>query len=106
MGLVEQIKRFFKIGNGINIGEILAAGAKVVDVRSPGEFAGGHLRGSINIPLNTLHDKTGKLKKEDVIVTCCASGMRSRSAKAILLSNGYKHVYNGGSWHNLTTYVK
>jgi len=41
-----------------------------------------------------------------VIVTCCASGMRSRSAKAILLSNGYKHVYNGGSWHNLTAYVK
>ncbi|WP_295800784.1 rhodanese-like domain-containing protein [Mucilaginibacter sp.] len=106
MGLVEKIKQFFKIGNGVNIGEILAAGAKVVDVRSPGEFAGGHLRGSINIPLNMLHDKTGKLKKEDVIVTCCASGMRSLSAKAILLSNGYKHVYNGGSWHNLTTYVK
>ena len=61
MGLAEKIKRFFKIGDSVDLGELLAAGAKVIDVRSPGEFAGGHLKGALNIPLNMLHDKKRKI---------------------------------------------
>jgi rhodanese-related sulfurtransferase len=47
-----------------------------------------------------------KLKKDKPIITCCASGMRSGSAKAMLQSNGFAQVYNGGSWTNLKKYEK
>jgi rhodanese-related sulfurtransferase len=43
-----------------------------------------------------------KLKdKNKTIITCCASGMRSATAKGILQSNGYVNVYNGGGWNSL-----
>ena len=41
------------------------------------------------------------LKKNQIVITCCASGMRSASAKNILLKNGFKEVHNGGSWSGL-----
>ena len=48
-------------------------GALIVDVRSKGEFAGGHIKGSINIPLDQLQNNLGKLKdKNKTIITCCA----------------------------------
>ena len=106
MGLIANLKKFLGIGEGINLGEIIAAGAKIIDVRTPGEFAGGHINGSVNIPLNTLVGTITKFKKDEVIITCCASGMRSRSAKGILQSRGFTKVYNGGSWYSLTKYVK
>ncbi|HEY5328033.1 MAG TPA: rhodanese-like domain-containing protein [Mucilaginibacter sp.] len=106
MGIIGEIKKFLGVGAGVNLGEIIAGGAKIIDVRTPGEFAGGHVSGSVNIPLNMLTGKLGKLKKDQAIITCCASGMRSRSAKAILQSNGFTQVYNGGGWHNLTKYEK
>jgi rhodanese-related sulfurtransferase len=44
----------------------------------------------------------GKLKdKNKPIITCCASWMRSASAKSILTSNGYTQVYNGSGWYGL-----
>jgi rhodanese-related sulfurtransferase len=48
------------------------------------------------MPLNELSNHIAKLKKDSVIITCCASGMRSASAKNILKSNGFTSVYNGG----------
>ena len=52
-------------------------GALIVDVRSKGEFAGGQIKGSINIPVDQLQNNLGKLKdKNKTIITCCASGMR------------------------------
>jgi hypothetical protein len=41
------------------------------------------------MPLNELSNHIAKLKKDSVIITCCASGMRSASAKNILKSNGF-----------------
>lgn len=82
--------------------ELVKNGATIVDVRSKGEFAGGHLKGSINIPLDQLQQNLSKLKdKNKPIITCCASGMRSASAKSILENNGYTQVYNGGGWMGL-----
>jgi len=74
--------------------------AFILDVRSPGEFAGGHVKGSTNIPLGNLSNQLGKLPKDKKIVTCCASGMRSASAAGILRSAGFDAV-NGGSWQRL-----
>jgi rhodanese-related sulfurtransferase len=76
-------------------------GAIILDVRTPSEFAQGHIKGSVNIPLQNLKQNLGKISENKVIITCCASGMRSGSAKTLLRSNGYPEVYNGGGWMQL-----
>ena len=70
-------------------------------VRTRGEYASGHVKGSVNIPLNDLSSSVNKIKKNVPIITCCASGMRSASAKSTLSSLGFKEVYNGGGWMSL-----
>ena len=80
--------------------EDLARGT-VVDVRTPGEFRGGHVPGSINIPLQSLdqqHKKLSKLKAP--IILCCASGNRSGMAHRRLQGTGIETI-NGGSWQNV-----
>ena len=82
--------------------DLVKNGAVIVDVRSKGEFAGGHIKGSINIPVDQLANNLSRLKdKNKTIITCCASRMRSGSAKAMLLRNGYTDVHNGGGWGSL-----
>jgi phage shock protein E len=87
-----------------SIDELLKDGAVIVDVRSKGEYASGHLKKSINIPLDSLKSNLGKLKKDKPVITCCASGMRSGSARGILKSNGFTEVVNGGGWTSLRKY--
>lgn len=87
-----------------SIDELLKDGAVIVDVRSKGEYASGHLRKSINIPLDVLSSNLGKLDKSKPVITCCASGMRSSSAKSILKSKGFAEVVNGGGWTSLRKY--
>lgn len=100
--MFELIKRLFTSGPAADYSEMIKNGGIILDVRSPGEFKGGHIKGSRNIPLNSLPANLKKLKsKEQPIITCCASGMRSASAKSILQSNGYTNVYNGGGWRSL-----
>lgn len=100
---------FFKNLLGMNSADykaMLEEGAIIVDVRSPGEYAGGHIEKSINIPLDKLENQLGKLKdKKQPIITCCASGMRSSSAKGILQSKGYENVVNGGGWSSLQSKI-
>ncbi|MBL7694384.1 MAG: rhodanese-like domain-containing protein [Ferruginibacter sp.] len=87
--------------------DLLQRGAVIVDVRSRGEYAGGHIKGSLNIPLDQLQGNLSKLKdKNKPVITCCASGMRSASARAILKSNGYSEVYNGGGWASLQNKIR
>jgi rhodanese-related sulfurtransferase len=100
------IKKLLGFGTKVDLNEIITKGAQIVDVRSQGEYSSGHLKSSVNIPLEALPSRLSKLKKERAVITCCASGMRSRVAKNILLSGGFTHVYNGGSWHNLKKYEK
>ncbi len=69
----------------------------IVDVRSPEEFMGGHVAGSINIPLNEITQHLEELKKMKSIVLCCASGGRSGQATMFLKQNGIE-CSNGGSW--------
>lgn len=76
-------------------------GAQIIDVRTPGEYSSGHIKGSVNIPLNVLNNQMGKIKKDKPVITCCASGMRSGTAKNILKANGYTEVFNGGGWMSL-----
>lgn len=90
----------------INMDELLARGATIVDVRTGKEFSRGHVKGSINIPLDNLHKSISKLHRDKPIITCCASGMRSATAKNILQHNGFSEVYNGGSWTSVKSKIK
>ena len=100
--MIQTIKNLLGLGPKVDLGELIKQGATIVDVRSKGEYAGGHVKGSLNIPLDQLSNNLKKLKdKEHPIITCCASGMRSASAKSILKSQGYVNVHNGGSWYKV-----
>ena len=88
-------------GKSADFAQLVKDGAIILDVRTPGEYAGGHIKGSKNIPLQSLQQNVSKIPKDKVIITCCASGMRSGSAKSILLSSGFKEVHNGGGWMSL-----
>jgi len=104
MGLLRKI---FGLAPEVDFEQLIAGGAIIVDVRSKGEYSSGHVKGSLNIPLDQVADSLNKLKdKEQVIITCCASGMRSGVAKKILKNAGYNNVYNGGPWQRLSKYGK
>jgi rhodanese-related sulfurtransferase len=76
-------------------------GTIIIDVRTVGEFQEGHIKGSKNIPLNTIKGKINEIKKlEKPVIVCCRSGMRSAQAASILKSNGIE-VINGGGWQSL-----
>lgn len=105
--MINAIKSLFGLGPKVDYEQLIKDGALIVDVRTKGEYAGGHVMGSVNIPLDLLSYHLKKFKsKEQVIITCCASGMRSGSARRFLQSEGFTNVHNGGSWHNLNQYGK
>jgi phage shock protein E len=82
---------------GSNVKEMIKAGAKIIDVRSPGEFADESYPGAVNIPLNILSAKLDELGPKDrPIILYCASGARSAQAARILKQAGYAEVLNAG----------
>ena len=100
--MLESIKNMFGFGPKTDYSELIKQGAIILDVRSKGEFVSGHIKNAINIPVDELSHNLSKLKdKNKCIICCCASGMRSGTAKRILESQGYKAVFNGGGWHSL-----
>ena len=78
-------------------------GALVIDVRTPEEFAGGHLDGALNI----VHDRTEELVKAigadkgRPVVLYCRSGRRSGISLQELVARGYTNVVNGGAFIDL-----
>jgi rhodanese-related sulfurtransferase len=97
MGLLD----FFKSNSTDYIADFKSRNAVIVDVRTPGEFRQGAIKGSKNIPLQELNNHLVELKKLNrPVITCCASGMRSGSAASILKRNGIE-VVNGGGWMSL-----
>ncbi|MEI8087355.1 MAG: rhodanese-like domain-containing protein [Paludibacter sp.] len=100
--MLSAIKNLLGFGPKTDYAELVKQGAIILDVRSKGEYNGGHIKGSINIPVDQLVKNLSKLKdRNKTIITCCASGSRSSMAKSILKSNAYVNVYNGGSWFSL-----
>ena len=88
-------------GKSESVKEFMEKGAVILDVRSPGEFQTGHIKGSKNIPLNIISSKINDIKKlNKPVIACCASGMRSAQATSILKSNGINAI-NGGGWSSL-----
>jgi len=85
--------------------ELYNNGGVIVDVRTKSEFSGGHIQGSINIPLDSLANQIDRLKKNKPVLLCCASGIRSGSAAKMLKSAGFEHALNGGGWRKLESKI-
>jgi phage shock protein E len=78
----------------------LNKGAKVIDVRSEGEFQERHLPGVVNIPLDRLRDEIARFapNKDQPLLLHCLSGGRSGTGTAMLKEMGYRNVFNLGSY--------
>jgi phage shock protein E len=79
----------------------LRDGATVVDVRTPAEFRTGAYRGAINVPLQELSAKLGRIPKDRPVVVYCASGSRSAWAARILRRAGHADVSNAGGLRHM-----
>jgi len=102
--MIDFIKKIFG-GKSVDYKELMKNGAQIVDVRTPTEFSNGNIKNSKNIPLQNLAAEMKKLDLKKPVITCCASGMRSASAKSILKQNGFE-TYNGGGWIALEKKLK
>lgn len=78
--------------------ELVAEGARLVDVRSPEEFAAGHLPGAVNIPVQELAERTTELHPTSTpVILYCRSGARSSRAARLLGRAGFDVVHNLGA---------
>lgn len=103
--MLDFLKNVFSSGPATDYKELLEAGAIIVDVRSAGEFKQGHIKGSVNIPLDQIGTKIAFLQGKNVpVITVCRSGNRSGAAAGVLKNNGIE-VYNGGAWDSLNAQI-
>ena len=99
------LSNFFGGQSTSNLKSIIDEGAYLVDVRTPSEFAEGHVKGSVNVPLDTIANNLQKFSNKKNIIVFCRSGNRSGQAKVILENNGIKNVTNGGAWIEVNNFV-
>ncbi len=74
--------------------KLIEQGITVVDVRTPQEFAEGHIPNAKLIPLQELETRLNEFSKDEKYLIVCRSGNRSAQASEILVQNGMKHIYN------------
>ena len=80
--------------------------APIIDVRTPQEFAQGHIKGSVNVPLNHLFASIKQLKKLDQpLLLVCRSGARAGQAQGMLRDGGIES-FNGGSWQDVDNMIR
>lgn len=99
------LSRIFGGGGSESLKSAIDQGAFLVDVRTPGEFAGGHVKGSVNIPLDRIASQIQSFRNKGTVVVFCQSGMRSAQAQSLLKSMGIADVINGGSWSRVRELV-
>ncbi|MGC4234782.1 MAG: rhodanese-like domain-containing protein [Niabella sp.] len=98
-------KNLFAATDNNQLSDALKEGAFLVDVRTPGEFASGSVKGAVNISVDQIERQLHKFKGKKYIITFCRSGARSSQAKSILEKNGLQNVINGGTWRNVSQAV-
>lgn len=72
--------------------QAISAGAQIVDVRTPGEFQMGHIKGAINVPVDQLAAQAASWNKDASYVVYCATGARSATAVETMRSLGFKNI--------------
>jgi rhodanese-related sulfurtransferase len=81
--------------DGATAKALVAAGAKVVDVRTPQEFASGHVPGAINIPFEDIARRAAEIGPPSTpVVLYCRTGRRSGIAAEALQKAGYSRLYD------------
>ena len=73
----------------------------LMDVRTPDEYANGHLTGASNIPLQELPERLGEIPREQPVALYCRTGNRSGQAARMLRDEGFADVYNIGGLSEL-----
>ena len=81
---------------GAQARDLVSAGAQLVDVRTPAEFAGGHHPGAVNIPVGALPARLGELDPATPVVVYCRSGGRSANAGSLLVKADFEAVHDLG----------
>ncbi|MDL1899524.1 rhodanese-like domain-containing protein [Anaerolineae bacterium CFX9] len=71
-------------------------GHLLIDVRTPAEFASGHIAGAVNIPVDELASRLSEVPQGQPVVVYCRSGNRSAQASRILAQAGYSDIYDLG----------
>ncbi len=99
------LKSLFTPTPTVDLSEVISRKPFLVDVRTPGEFAQGHPKGSVNIPLDRIGMSIDKFKGKKDIIVFCRSGNRSSQAKSILESKGITNIVDGGPWENVAQYT-
>ncbi|GMQ48310.1 rhodanese-like domain-containing protein [Vibrio sp. 10N] len=86
--------------------ESSAAKQYLIDVRSPQEFASGHIPGSLNVPLQSIFAVANSdIQPKDSLIVYCASGMRASQAVQVLESMGYRNIVNVGTVSAASDYI-
>ncbi len=100
--MIQFLKSLFRSAPEPDYATLVREGAMIVDVRTAREYSSGHIKGSVNVPVDAISASHKSLSnKNKVVITCCASGMRSAAAAKMLRSHGFEQVHNGGPWHTL-----
>jgi rhodanese-related sulfurtransferase len=99
-------QKLFNEAPKIDLKSMVEEGAFLVDVRTPAEFAGEHVKGSVNIPLDKVVSELPAFKNKKSIIVFCRSGNRSGQAKSILEQHGITNVVNGGTWQDVNQFVQ
>ncbi len=96
------ISKLTKDQTGERCWELINNGAKVIDVRSPSEYASGHLAQAENVPLAELDAWLAQVdNKQSSLVLYCGAGLRAQKGCDILKANGFECVTNAGSLNDL-----
>src|SRR6185436_1092879 len=74
--------------------EKIDAGAQVIDVRTPGEYVGGHVPDALNIPHMSVLARQAELAKDKDLVFICQMGSRSALACEFAAAAGFKELFN------------
>lgn len=102
--MLEFLKKLFG-GTKISPEQLKSAGT-ILDVRTVGEYKAGHVKGSVNIVLDTLGNKTVAIKKlKTPIAVVCKSGARAGRATSHLKSMGID-AFNAGGWASVAQMLK
>ena len=70
------------------------AGPVVIDVRTPEEFATGHIPGALNIPFDQVAGRIGEVEAPNGVALYCMVGPRARKGETALLASGYETVFH------------
>src|SRR5690606_10226025 len=91
-----------------NAATLVADGALLLDVRTPGEFADGHVAGALNIPVQELEARVAELDPARSVVVYCRSGNRSGTAASMLRARGFEVTDIGpmSAWPNADEIVR